>query len=167
MLRQWRGDDLDAFAAMMRDPEVTQFIGGPIDRAAAWRMMALYIGHWALRGWSQAAVVERATGRLVGRGGLWLPEGWPGLEVGWVLERASWGKGYASELGRAARDFAFARLQARNLIALIDAHNVASVHVASAIDLRLDGRVDLNGAPVLMYRQARADWDMRPGIPNY
>jgi RimJ/RimL family protein N-acetyltransferase len=83
VLRSLTDDDLDAFAAIVADPEVQRFMSGPMDRAQAWRQLALFRGHEALRGWSQNAVVERETGRLVGRAGLWRPEGWPGLEVGW------------------------------------------------------------------------------------
>ena len=89
-LRRWRADDVDPYAAIVADPEVMRYMRGePGDRAAAWREIALFMGHRELRGWSQAAVVERASGPLIGRGGLWQPEGWPGLEVGWVLERSA------------------------------------------------------------------------------
>ena len=62
--------------------------------------MALFIGHWALRGYG-IWVVER-EGALIGRIGLWQPEGWPGLEVGWLLGRDAWGHGYATEAARAS-----------------------------------------------------------------
>ena len=47
--------------------------------------MAYFVGHWELRGFGQWALVEQATGELVGRAGLLQPEGWPGLEVGWLV----------------------------------------------------------------------------------
>ena len=50
----------------------------------------------------QLGVVERASGDLIGRIGCWNPEGWPGFEVGWLLRRASWGRGFATEGARAA-----------------------------------------------------------------
>ena len=50
--------------------------------------MAVFVGHWALRGYGLWAAEERCTGKFVGRIGLWNPEGWPGLEVGWLLDRA-------------------------------------------------------------------------------
>jgi RimJ/RimL family protein N-acetyltransferase len=99
VLRAFREEDLDTYAALCADPEVMRFLGSPLDRAGAWRSMATTLGHLHLRGFSQSAVVEKASGRVIGRGGLWRPEGWPGLEVGWVLARDAWGKGYATELG--------------------------------------------------------------------
>jgi RimJ/RimL family protein N-acetyltransferase len=155
-LRPWRADDLDAYAAIVADSEVMRHMsGGPADRAAAWRQIALFIGHRELRGWSQAAVVERASGRLIGRGGLWEPEGWPGLEVGWVLERAAWGQGYASELGRAVRDHVFGALGAEHLISVIHTGNTRSVRVAEAIGSVFERPYELFGMPCAIYGQDR------------
>lgn len=152
-LRRWTEDDLDPYAEMMRDPEVTEFLGGPMDRAAAWRQIALFMGHRELRGWSQSALVERDTGRLVGRGGLWRPQGWPGLEVGWTLARDVWGRGYASELGRAVRDAAAASTGEDHLISLIRPENIASIRVAEAIGSRHERDIEFDGRPCAIYGQ--------------
>ena len=89
-LRRWREEDLDEYAALIADPEVIRYVGGPTDRASAWRQMAIFIGHRELRGWTNSAVVERSSGRLLGRSGLWQPDGWPGIEVGWILHPSAW-----------------------------------------------------------------------------
>ena len=118
-LRGWRDDDLDAYAPITADAEVMRFMGGVIDRAQTWREMAVFAGHWALRGYG-IWVVER-EGALIGRIGLWQPEGWPGLEVGWLLGREAWGHGYATEAARASMEYAWRELGADRLISLIDA----------------------------------------------
>jgi RimJ/RimL family protein N-acetyltransferase len=138
---------------MCADAEVMRYLGGPADRDEAWRAMALFLGHQDLRGYSVSAVVEKSTGRLVGRGGLWRPQGWPGLEVGWVLERQSWGRGYATELGLASRDFAFNELGAADLCSLIHPANRASIAVAERIGHHLLGEIQLLGRTTLMYGQ--------------
>ena len=70
ILRPLQDDDFDAFAQIVADPEVQRFMAsGPLSRAHAWRQLAIFLGHDALRGYSQNAVVERDTGRLVGRAG--------------------------------------------------------------------------------------------------
>jgi hypothetical protein len=53
--------------------------------------MALFIGHWQLRGYGWWAVEDRRTGDFLGRIGLYNPEGWPGIEIGWLLRRQAWG----------------------------------------------------------------------------
>jgi len=155
ILRPLTEDDVDEFAAIVADPEVQRFMGGPKTRVEAWRQLALFRGHDALRGFSQNAVVERSTGRVVGRSGLWLPEGWPGLEVGWVLARDTWGRGYATEAGRAWRDWAFDVLGADDLISIIHPQNVASVRVAERIGHAPRGVVTMFDGEFLVYGQTR------------
>jgi RimJ/RimL family protein N-acetyltransferase len=79
-LRMFRETDLDAHAAMSADPEVMRYLGAtgePLTRLDAWRQMAMFLGHWQLRGYGVWAVEERASGTFVGRIGLFNPEGWP------------------------------------------------------------------------------------------
>jgi RimJ/RimL family protein N-acetyltransferase len=105
VLRAFSEADLDAYAAMCADAEVMQYIGagGPVGRDIAWRQMALFAGHWVLKGYGMWALEEKTSGRLIGRAGFLNPEGWPANELGWLLERSSWGRGYALEAALAAR----------------------------------------------------------------
>jgi RimJ/RimL family protein N-acetyltransferase len=136
LLREWRAGDIEGFATMSADSEVMRYLGGAHDRAESWRRMALHAGHWALRGYGNWAVERKADGAFMGRVGLWNPEGWPGLEVGWTLARAVWGQGYATEAGRAAMDWAWADLDVRRLISVIHPDNRASIRVAERLGLR-------------------------------
>src|SRR6266542_2281021 len=103
ILRGFTAADLDALAPIYADPQVSRYIGDgtPADRAATWRALAGMLGHWQLRGYGMWALIEQATGRLIGRAGLYNPEGWPGLEAGWLLARDRWGCGFATEAGHA------------------------------------------------------------------
>ena len=70
LLRGFEERDLDAYAAITADPEVMRYMGrGPFDRADAWREIALYLGHFELRGFTHWALELRETGELVGRCG--------------------------------------------------------------------------------------------------
>jgi RimJ/RimL family protein N-acetyltransferase len=153
LLRGLQPGDLDAYAAMYADPDVMRYLedGRPLDRAAAWRSMALHLGHWSLRGYGQWAVVGRQTGELVGRAGLWQPDGWPGLEVGWLLGRSHWGHGYATEAGRVAIDHAFDHLGADHVISVIRPENGASIRVADRLGETYERTIDLLGGPVRIY----------------
>ncbi len=64
-LRGFEESDLDAWAAIVGDPETARFVGGVASREEAWMRIARYLGHWVLRGYGQWAVVEGASGRLV------------------------------------------------------------------------------------------------------
>lgn len=163
-LRQFRVEDLDAYAAMCADPEVMRFLGDgkTLTRAEAWRQMALIVGHWRLRGYGLWAVEERATGALVGRIGFFNPEGWPGFELGWVLRRASWGQGYATEGAARALAHAFGEMGRERVISLIYPLNAASIRVAERLGERLQGRTELFGHEVLVYGIERPAPDARP-----
>ncbi len=101
-LRGFRQDDFDAFAELCADEEVMGWLGGAKDRGTAWRYMATLVGHWTLRGFGRWVVEERASGRLVGYAGLWFPDPWPGIELGWTIARVAWGQGYATRPPRRA-----------------------------------------------------------------
>jgi RimJ/RimL family protein N-acetyltransferase len=160
VLRMFREEDLDAYATMCADPEVMRYLGDgkSLTRSEAWRQMALILGHWRLRGFGLWAVEERGTGILLGRIGFFQPEGWPGFELGWMLRRASWGKGYATEGARRALAHAFTAMGRDHLISLIRPANRASIPVAERLGQTLEGRADLFGHEVLIYGIVRAAW---------
>jgi RimJ/RimL family protein N-acetyltransferase len=155
LLRGWRADDLEAHAEMTADPEVMRFLGGPVDREQSWRGMAVMAGHWVLRGYGNWAVERKADGAFIGRAGLWNPEGWPGLEVGWTLARHAWGHGYATEAAQAAIGWSWSVLGAKRLISLIDHENGPSLAVASRLGMSAIGEQQLRGSTVLLYCLAR------------
>ena len=99
----------EAYASMLADPGSTKFVGDgePLDRMNAWRSMAMLLGHWQLRGYGMWAIELKDSGKFIGRVGLHRPEGWPDLELGWMLTAEQRGHGYATEGARAALDFAF------------------------------------------------------------
>ena len=142
IMRGFREEDLDEWAAISADSEVTQWVGDPdgLSKEDAWRRMAYFLGHWELRGCGQWALVEQDTGELVGRAGLLYPEGWPGLEVGWLVARSRWGRGYAPEAGRAALDWAHSALGAEHVISLIEDENERSARVAEKLGMKVEGR---------------------------
>jgi RimJ/RimL family protein N-acetyltransferase len=160
LLRPFREQDLDAYARICADAEVMRFLGDgrTLSRAEAWRQMAFFLGHWRLRGYGLWAAVLKETGALVGRIGLHNPEGWPGLEVGWVLDRAVWGRGLATEGGRAALDYAFTALKADHVISVIQPGNARSIRVAERLGERFERRDAPNGIEVSVYGIRRPQW---------
>src|SRR5512145_997396 len=157
----FREDDLDAYAAICADGEVMRYLGDgkTLTRSEAWRQMAMILGHWQLRSYGLWAVEERATGALVGRLGFFQPEGWPGFELGWMLRRASWGKGYATEGARRALAHAFTNLGRDRVISLIRPANLASIRVAERLGERFEGRTELFGHEALVYGVDRRRWE--------
>jgi len=153
VLRGFAAADVEPYVRMMADPEVTRFLGDgrPLDRADAWRQLALLIGHWELRGFGLWAVEERASGRFIGRIGCHEPDGWPGFELGYVLAREAWGRGLAREGAAAALDFARRELGRDTIISLIRPANRASIAVAEHFGARRTDSVEFYGATTDVY----------------
>jgi RimJ/RimL family protein N-acetyltransferase len=128
-----------------------EYLGGVSDRAGTWRLMAVTLGHWQLRGYGVWAVEESSTGGLVGRAGLFNQVGWPGIEVTWALIRSHWGFGYATEAGQAVIDYAFNTLDLDQVIALVHPDNVASARVAEKLGMKYEFCQDLFGETHFTY----------------
>ncbi|SRR6266498_3206837 len=157
ILRMWREDDFEPYAGICADPEVMRYLGGkPLTREESWRHMACLVGHWHLLGYGVWAVAERSSRRLIGRIGFFNPAGWPGFELGWTLERASWGKGYATEGARAALTYAFTKLDREHVISIIRPDNQPSIRVAERLGEILEGRSELFGNEVFIYGITRS-----------
>lgn len=151
-LRMFEESDLDAYARMCADPEVMHHLGGfSLTRAETWRQIATYLGHWQLRGYGLWATELKESRTFVGRVGLWNPEGWPGLEVGWAIDRPFWGNGYATEAGAMAVRHAFEALDVPRLISVIHPDNPASIRVAEKLGATRRRRAVVNGWDAWIY----------------
>jgi RimJ/RimL family protein N-acetyltransferase len=153
ILRQWRVNDFEPYAAICADADVMRYLGGgkALSRGEAWRHMAFMVGHWQLLGYGHFAVEEKETGTFVGRIGFLNPEGWPGFEIGWTLGRAAWGKGYATEGARRALEYAFDELDKDHVISLIHPQNTASIRVAERLGEKPEGTTEIMEVPVIVF----------------
>ena len=152
-MRQWREEDFDVYAGFFADEAAARFVGGAMSRERAWRNMAATVGHWVLRGYGLWAVEEKTSGAVVGSIGLWKPEAWPELEVGYWLTEAGQGKGYATEAATRARAYAYEVLGATTLVSYIHPNNEPSKRVAERMGAVLDGIIELGeNGPHCVYR---------------
>ena len=93
ILREGRESDFEVLVAFYADEEASKPGGGPLTRAEAWGRVAFNRGHWALRGYGNWALEEKATGDYAGWAGLWFPEGFPEREVGWgLIQGQAWSR---------------------------------------------------------------------------
>jgi RimJ/RimL family protein N-acetyltransferase len=162
VLRPPRAEDFDAWARFMADPEAARYVGGVQPRAAAWRGFLTMVGAWQIQGFAMFSVIERSSGRWLGRIGPWQPEGWPGTEVGWGLLTEAQGLGYALEAATASIEWAFDHLGWDEVIHCIDPANLPSQRLAARLGARNEGPGQLPApfaeAPVEIWRQSRSQW---------
>lgn len=134
-----------------------RFVGQrrPQTRAETAALLARVHAHWEVHGFGLWAV-ERDD-RLIGFAGVayaaFIPELARRTELGWRLERASWGQGLATEAAVAARDDALGRLGLPELISIIDPGNVRSKRVAAKVGMV--HAVHLRGLEIWRLRQER------------
>lgn len=149
----FREQHFDAYAAMLSDPHSTRFIGSgePLDRMNAWRSMAMLLGHWALRGHGMWALERASDGAFLGRAGLMRPEGWPDVELGWMLARQHRHHGYATEASRAALEYAWHELKLTRVISLIRKGNDASLGVVRRLHGECVEEREFLGLPAEIY----------------
>jgi RimJ/RimL family protein N-acetyltransferase len=149
-LRQFCDSDLDEYARITADPETMRHFarGEPFDREQALRSLGYISGHWRIRGYGLWAAEDKASGALIGRIGLLRPDGWPGLEVAWLVARERWREGFATEGGRAALDHAFTTLGERRAVSLIAPENTASIRVAEKLGMRFAEPRQIEGKSV-------------------
>ena len=136
-LRRWRDEDREAFAAINADEEVGGWLAGPFTREESDRQIDSFEAHADVHGFTFWALAERENDRLVGLCGLRHMGGMPfgeGVEVGWRLSRAYWGRGYASEAASACLEEAW-RLGLASVLAITAVSNARSRAVMERIGM--------------------------------
>jgi [ribosomal protein S5]-alanine N-acetyltransferase len=154
LVRPFRpGSDSSAMADVYCDPDVMRFIpGGALDDEEAVRAtLESYVSAQAEHGFSSWAVVERQAGRLVGDVGFGIFQPTGEIGLGYTLARDCWGRGYATEAARACLTAALAHLDARRIIAVVDAENEASLRVPERIGMTRVESIEAYGRPHALF----------------
>lgn len=162
ILRPTAMEDFPRWAELMADTEASRFIGGPQNAEAAWRGFMTMAGAWSMTGVAMFSVIERDSGRWMGRIGPWQPLGWPGTEVGWSLHPDAQGQGYGLEAATATLDYAFDVLGWTEVIHCIDPENTPSQRLAERLGSTNQGPTRLpapfDTVRVDRWGQTRAQW---------
>jgi RimJ/RimL family protein N-acetyltransferase len=141
-LREMTPDDLDFVASMLADPEVMRFYPGTFDRAGASEWLERQRTRYTRDGHALWLVSEKASGLPVGQVGLVMQtiDGAPVPEIGYLVHRPHWGRGYASEAALGTRAHAFGPLGYPRVISLIRPENTPSQGVARKLGMTIRGR---------------------------
>jgi len=150
-LRPIAAGEWPAIFAYMSDPRVTVFLPeGTLDENASRAFAQKHAGEEG----AAVAVVEKASGKLIGHMPFheWFaPQTY---EIGWVLGRAAQRKGYTTEAARALLAQAFGPLKAHRVIATCQPENMASWRVAEKLGLRREAHFRS-----CLYRSPGIWWD--------
>jgi len=159
VLRELVPEDIDFLAAMMADPQVAHHYDRRFSREAADEWLHRQIERYHTDGHGLWLAVDKATGTPVGQVGLIMQsvEGKKRPEIGWLLDRSQWGKGYATEAATAVRDAAFTRWKYPEVISLIRPANTPSQRVAERIGMKPGPKIWFNGSEHVVYRSEPAE----------
>ncbi|MBK5418082.1 GNAT family N-acetyltransferase [Pseudomonas sp. TH31] len=162
ILRPPNAEDLTRLFDIYGDPATNQFNpAGPLaDTRQAEVLLNGWLNHWNDNGYGQWAISTRkAPDHVLGFGGIALYNyrDVQRLNLGYRLDAAAWGKGYATELGSAALEFAFTDLEAEQVYALVRPAHSASIGVLEKIGMQPFGELDdVTGQPQsLVYKAER------------
>ena len=141
VLRHWdRSIDGAAFHRQTSDPEILRFFPTRRTRAESDDLLNVLAQKLENDGFGTCAITLGDSGEVIGWGGLAavhddMPPG-PATEIGWRFSPEHWGKGYATEMALACRDYAFETLGVDELIAFAVADNHPSTAVMNRIGMK-------------------------------
>ena len=160
-LRIVRRDDLDDLAKLFADPDVVKYVGDgkPASREDAAKAVESMIAHWQKHSFGRWIAADKSNGAFIGFGGLRSLFGTP--EVVYHLTRKNWGKGFATELARAALRFGFEERRFARIVGITKPPNTASIHVMEKLGMHFEKHARYYGLDVVQHSIERDafQWD--------
>jgi RimJ/RimL family protein N-acetyltransferase len=155
-IRQWKPEDAGALWRIMSDPRVHQYTGDvawSLERATKYIQLMLEKDFRTLEAFHGACVLIEKM-EIIGFTGLnpYLPKG-PELE--WQFGVPYWGKGYATEIGKAVIEAAFASTDIQRIYGMVNPQNKASMRVMDKIGMTCLGLRDFRGEQDMFYQIER------------
>jgi ribosomal-protein-alanine N-acetyltransferase len=156
----------DELSVLLGDPRVARTLwpGEAVpSEAQLLHLLSDKLDHWERYGFGLWLLRDRATGAVVGRGGLQHTRigGQEEIEAGWAIAPARWGEGLATELAHACTAVGFGPLELEHIVAFTLPGNVASRRVMEKAGFAYEGEVVHMGRAHVLYRVARPERSRR------
>lgn len=145
LLRPFMLDDAEAYWPLLRLPDVLRYTGEePKTSLDEVREMLLTrpLHDYAAHGYGRMACIEKDSGRLVGFSGLKYLEELKETDVGYRFLPDCWGKGYATESGKALMAQGREQFGLKRIIGLAEPANGASCRVLEKLGLFFERELD-------------------------
>lgn len=152
MLREMTEHDVPALREILQDDETMAAYEGAFDEAMTLDWLQSNRQRYHAEGFGLLGVVLRPTNELIGQCGLTRQHilDRDVVEVGYLLNRAHWHRGYATEAARACLNYAFEQLEEENVWAQVRDTNIASMNVAIRLGMTVRGRFEKHYRGVAM-----------------
>lgn len=146
LLRRWRAEDRDPFAALNADPVVMEFFPATLSRTESDAFIDRIEDDFVTHGFGLWALELKSSGDFVGYVGLWVAtfdaHFTPAIEVGWRTAQRFWGSGLAPEAARVAITDGFDRVGLDEIVSFTSAINRKSRRVMEKVSMTHDPRDD-------------------------
>jgi RimJ/RimL family protein N-acetyltransferase len=173
-LRRFTPADLDWLTELYSIEEVVRWVGGTKNRAEVSqlldvRILKYYDDNPGLGNWM---TIERATGTPVGFHLLNHIQGESFIQVGFVLGKPSWGKGYGTEMAAALVRYGFVDLALPQIVGITNLDNYRSQHVLQKVGLHRNGERAFPhpaysaAGPMAWFERDAIDWLAERGPAN-
>jgi ribosomal-protein-alanine N-acetyltransferase len=163
VLRPFREDDINSFAELMSDRDVTKYIGGAKSYDAAADAVRYMRDAFVSRGWGTLAVEVSSTQECIGYCGVRPLVNTPDVELAFALRKVAWNNGYATEASLVSLELAFGHLPIERVLATVYPENTACIRVLTK--LGMTQQASIFGAwpnnTALLFSLARSSWSQR------
>ena len=153
---------LELLHSLYSDPEVMRYHGhGPKTPEEVQELASKMLNHQEKHGFGSGNIFEKETGAFVGRAGLIyvdLQDDQPDIEVGYLLFKPYWNKGYATELATALLNWGFSNLAVNKLVANVRSENSGSINVLKKIGMSYVGEVNCYKTVMERYEISKEQW---------
>ena len=137
ILRGPKMQDSATVISFLQDEARANGFGHIPKRGDAWRWFAFNVGHWHIHQYGYF-MVETKSDEIAGITGIWNPETWPELELGWVLFEGFEGKGLAFEASYLVRQWAYKDPKFTTLTSNITPENKRSIRLAERLGAKFE-----------------------------
>ena len=164
-LRTFAEADAEVFHRIMAEEGVLRYFPStqPPSLEQVSKMIGWFLNHWQEHGFGDWVVESRATGELMGRCGLLYIRDTRETEIDFLLGKAFWGKGYATEAARASLEYGFKALRLESVVGIVHPENLASQRVLEKLGMRQTRRTQYFGMDCFRYEVTRTEYESRTG----
>jgi len=167
LLRPHTMDDVEATYQMNLDPRISKYThdGGVKTKDEIRQIIQENVlGDYQKYGFGRFAVIHKEDNRFIGFAGLkYLPE-MDAVDIGYRFLNEYWGRGIATEAGKACLAFGFEQLHLPQIIGLVLPANKASVRVLEKLGFTYEKKFYEEGELAHQYLLKAEEWTTPPQI---
>ncbi len=158
IMRPLSESDVNDIFAMRSDEEIMRFIREPQGRSESFDWIKLVSARWQKDKLGFCAVIEKDTDKFLGWCGIWRLKETGEIEIGYAIDKAHWGKGFATEAAERFMQYAFEELNAGKLVAVARPENNASRRVMEKLGMNFVKIATFYEQSLVQYAIEKKDW---------